>query len=73
MTKTVKKTETQPKGPAKAEYTSNIDGWIAGQRVVKGQTIELTAGQAKYAPVTPVAPKTAPSKTSGSAKSPEKK
>lgn len=35
-------------------YIARADGWIAGRRVVAGQTVEMTAAQAKYEPVDPL-------------------
>lgn len=35
-------------------YIANIDGWVAGQRVAKGDLVVLTDAQAQYEPVTPV-------------------
>ncbi|MBN2740051.1 MAG: hypothetical protein JXR35_04020 [Rhodobacteraceae bacterium] len=42
------KTKTAPATPAKQSYTVLADGRVAGQRVKKGDTIELTPAQAKY-------------------------
>lgn len=35
-------------------YMIKIDGWVAGQRVAKGDLVVLTDAQAQYEPVTPV-------------------
>jgi hypothetical protein len=35
-------------------YMTKIDGWVAGQRVAKGDLVVLTDAQAQYEPVTPV-------------------
>lgn len=35
-------------------YRTNINGWVAGQRVAKGDLVVLTDAQAQYEPVTPV-------------------
>ena len=39
---------------AKADYTVNADGWIAGQRVAKGDKVSLSEEEAKYENVSPV-------------------
>lgn len=52
------KTKTAPATPAKQSYTVLADGRVAGQRVKKGDTIELTPTQAKYENVAPSAPAT---------------
>lgn len=50
---TTKTTKTTEKKPATASYTALADGRVAGQRVKKGDKIDLTPAQAKYENVTP--------------------
>ena len=43
------------KAPAKIDYRVLADGWVAGQRAKKDDIISLTAAEARYEPVEPVA------------------
>ncbi len=41
-------------------YVARADGWVAGHRVTRGETVMLSPTEARFEPVDPLPPEPAP-------------